>query len=81
MKLAEGKFGKLNILFNNAGIMHSNDDNAVTTTEEIWDLTMNVNVKVICYDIIIDLPKNLFVFLFFSLILFICCLLWVLFFK
>ncbi len=42
---AERKFGKLNILFNNAGIMHHSDDNAVTTEEAIWDLTMNVNAK------------------------------------
>jgi len=43
--LAEEKFGKLNILFLNAGIMHSNDDNAMTTEEDIWDLTMNINAK------------------------------------
>ena len=42
---AEGEFGKLTVLFNNAGIMHGDDDNAVTTTEEIWDLTMAINVK------------------------------------
>jgi NAD(P)-dependent dehydrogenase (short-subunit alcohol dehydrogenase family) len=41
----EEKFGKLNIMFNNAGIMHSDDDNAVTTEEAIWDLTMNINAK------------------------------------
>ena len=43
--LPQEKFGKLNILFNNAGIMHSDDDNAVTTEEAIWDLTMNINAK------------------------------------
>lgn len=42
---AERQFGRLNILFNNAGIMHHSDDNAVTTEEAIWDLTMNVNAK------------------------------------
>jgi len=40
-------FGKLNIMFNNAGIMHERDDNPVTTEEEIWDLTMNVNLKAV----------------------------------
>ena len=38
-------FGKLNILFNNAGIMHSDDDNAMTTSEAVWDLTFAINVK------------------------------------
>ena len=38
-------FGKLHILFNNAGIMHGDDDGPCTTEEEIWDLTMNVNLK------------------------------------
>jgi NAD(P)-dependent dehydrogenase (short-subunit alcohol dehydrogenase family) len=42
---AEREFGRLDILFNNAGIMHAKDDNAVTTEEAIWDLTMNVNAK------------------------------------
>lgn len=43
--VAEQTFGQLNIVFNNAGIMHSDDDNAVTTEESVWDLTMNINVK------------------------------------
>ena len=42
---AEQRFGKLNVLLNNAGIMHSNDDDAVSTDEKIWDLTMNINAK------------------------------------
>jgi len=42
---AEREYGRLDILFNNAGIMHAKDDNAVTTDEAIWDLTMNINAK------------------------------------
>lgn len=42
---AESEFGKLDILFNNAGIMHSADDDAVRTDEEVWDLTMAINLK------------------------------------
>jgi NAD(P)-dependent dehydrogenase (short-subunit alcohol dehydrogenase family) len=42
---AEKEFGKLNVLFNNAGIMHAKDDDAVSTSEEIWDLTLDINAK------------------------------------
>jgi len=39
------EFGALHIMFNNAGIMHNNDGNAESTQEDVWDLTMNINVK------------------------------------
>ena len=42
---AESTFGKLDILFNNAGIMHSDDGDSESTDEGIWDLTMNINLK------------------------------------
>ena len=42
---AEREFGKLDVLFNNAGIMHGNDDDAVNTDEAVWELTMNVNAR------------------------------------
>lgn len=42
---AEATYDELHILFNNAGIMHSNDDDAESTEEAVWDLTMNINVK------------------------------------
>jgi NAD(P)-dependent dehydrogenase (short-subunit alcohol dehydrogenase family) len=42
---AEKAFGKLNVLFNNAGIMHAKDDDAISTDEAVWDLTMDVNAK------------------------------------
>ncbi len=42
---AEANFGKLDILFNNAGISHADDDDAINTSEAVWDLTMAVNVK------------------------------------
>lgn len=45
VELAERTYGKLNVLFNNAGIMHSDDDNAMTTDETVWDLTMAINLK------------------------------------
>lgn len=43
--VAEAEFGKLDVLFNNAGIMHGADDDAVRTDEEVWDLTIAVNLK------------------------------------
>ncbi len=45
VKYAEETYGKLDILFNNAGIMLSTDDTAEATDLETWDMTMNVNVK------------------------------------
>ncbi|HXV44968.1 MAG TPA: glucose 1-dehydrogenase, partial [Anaerolineae bacterium] len=45
VRAAEETYGKLNILFNNAGISHINDDNAEATDESVWDLTMNINLK------------------------------------
>jgi NAD(P)-dependent dehydrogenase (short-subunit alcohol dehydrogenase family) len=45
VQTAEDSFGKLHVLFNNAGIMLGQDDDAVNTEESIWDLTMAVNLK------------------------------------
>jgi NAD(P)-dependent dehydrogenase (short-subunit alcohol dehydrogenase family) len=42
---AEEAFGRLDVMFNNAGIMHSDDDDAVSTDLEVWDLTMDINAK------------------------------------
>ena len=42
---AEKAFGKLNVLFNNAGIMHGKDDDAISTEESVWDLTLDINAK------------------------------------
>ncbi|KAI2084921.1 hypothetical protein LOZ36_004422 [Ophidiomyces ophidiicola] len=42
-------WGGLDIIFNNAGIMHADDADAVDTPEKIWDLTQNINVKGVWY--------------------------------
>ena len=42
---AESTFGKLDVLFNNAGVMLAADNDAVATDEDVWDVTMNVNAK------------------------------------
>ncbi|KAK2466448.1 hypothetical protein APHAL10511_002090 [Amanita phalloides] len=43
--LAVNEFGRLDVMFNNAGIMHPADDHALNTEERIWDLTMQINLK------------------------------------
>lgn len=45
VELAENTFGRLQIMFNNAGVMLMDDDDAVSTEEAVWDQTFAVNVK------------------------------------
>ena len=45
VQAAEDNFGALHVMFNNAGISHVKDDDAVTTEEDVWDLTFAINVK------------------------------------
>jgi len=45
VEAAEQSFGKVNVLFNNAGIMHGSDDDAVNTDEAVWTLTMDINAR------------------------------------
>ena len=45
VRVAEKTFGQLHVLFNNAGIMDSRDDDAVNTDLEVWERTMSVNLK------------------------------------
>lgn len=42
-------WGGVDVIFNNAGIMHGKDDDAVGTPDAIWDLTMGINVKGVWY--------------------------------
>lgn len=45
VQTAESTYGQLHILFNNAGISHAQDDDAINTSEDVWDLTFQINVK------------------------------------
>lgn len=38
-------WGGVDVMFNNAGIMHAADADAIDTPMDIWDLTHNINVK------------------------------------
>ncbi|KAL2428951.1 3-oxoacyl-[acyl-carrier-protein] reductase FabG [Exophiala dermatitidis] len=46
---SQDQYGGIDIMFNNAGIMHPQDDDAIGTPEQIWDLTQNINVKGVWY--------------------------------
>ena len=45
--IAEGveRFGKLNVLYNNAGIMPEADTSVIKTSEDVWDQVLDVNLK------------------------------------
>ena len=45
IQAAEDTYGRLDVLFNNAGISHLEDGDAESTEEGVWDLTMGVNLK------------------------------------
>ncbi|MDP7033886.1 MAG: glucose 1-dehydrogenase [Planctomycetota bacterium] len=53
---AEKTFGKLNVLFNNAGIMHGDDADAISTSEEIWERTLSINLKGVFYGCKFGIP-------------------------
>ena len=42
---ARKAFGKINVLYNNAGVSPGDDDGVVNTPDEIWDLVLDINVK------------------------------------
>ncbi len=42
---AEANFGKLDVMMNNAGIFPDADVSVTDTSEETWDLVMNINLK------------------------------------
>ncbi len=42
---AVGTFGRLNVLYNNAGIMPAEDTSVIETSEETWGNVLDVNLK------------------------------------
>jgi len=45
VQAAETTYGRLNVIFNNAGIFPAADASVLDTSEETWDLVMRVNLK------------------------------------
>jgi NAD(P)-dependent dehydrogenase (short-subunit alcohol dehydrogenase family) len=46
---AVNRFGKLDVLYNNAGIFDEADESVLTTSDAIWDRTMAINVKGVAF--------------------------------
>ncbi|KAH0613856.1 uncharacterized protein H6S33_005742 [Morchella sextelata] len=42
-------WGGVDVIFNNAGIMHPDDGDAIDCTEKVWDETQKINVKGVWY--------------------------------
>jgi NAD(P)-dependent dehydrogenase (short-subunit alcohol dehydrogenase family) len=49
VEAAVSRFGRLDVLYNNAGVMLSADGSVDTTDESIWDTTLAVNVKGVAF--------------------------------
>jgi NAD(P)-dependent dehydrogenase (short-subunit alcohol dehydrogenase family) len=56
---AEKELGALHIAFNNAGVFHPADESVTTTSEEIWDMVINVNLKGVFFGCKYEIPALL----------------------
>jgi NAD(P)-dependent dehydrogenase (short-subunit alcohol dehydrogenase family) len=56
---AVARFGRLDVLYNNAGVMLPDDGSVHTTDEKIWDLTLAVNVKGVAFGCKYGIPAML----------------------
>jgi NAD(P)-dependent dehydrogenase (short-subunit alcohol dehydrogenase family) len=56
---AAGRFGGVDVLYNNAGIMLEQDRSVIDTDEEAWDRTLAVNVKGIYFACKHAIPRML----------------------
>lgn len=45
MRVGEEEFGKINVLYNNAGIMPDADESVLDLKEDVWQRVLDVNVK------------------------------------
>jgi NAD(P)-dependent dehydrogenase (short-subunit alcohol dehydrogenase family) len=56
---AVARFGRLDVLYNNAGIMPSDDGSVHLTEKRVWDLVLDVNVKGVAFGCKFGLPAML----------------------
>ena len=56
---AVARFGRLDVLYNNAGIMPGEDGSVHLTTEEVWDKVLAVNVKGVAFGCKYGIPAML----------------------
>ncbi|MEA2522213.1 MAG: hypothetical protein QOI81_1859, partial [Actinomycetota bacterium] len=56
---AVGRFGRLDILYNNAGVMLPADGSVDTMDEAVWDTTLAVNVKGVAFGCKYGVPAML----------------------
>jgi len=45
IELGEKEFGKINVLYNNAGVMPDADESVTAMTDEVWERVLNINAK------------------------------------
>ena len=59
VRFAEEEFGALHVAFNNAGVFHPEDESVTTTSEEIWDMVIDVNLKGVFFGCKYEIPAML----------------------
>lgn len=59
VRAAEESYGKLDVMFNNAGIFPDGDGSVLDTDEEVWDLVMRINLKGVFFGCKYALPAML----------------------
>src|SRR3989442_7400638 len=45
IQFAEKTFGRIDVVFNNAGVFHAKDESVTNTPEDIWDMVIDINLK------------------------------------